>query len=252
MKLSALAVASMLFLPVSAQAVEIRGALAVERHRVQSADYRMSGHLSQVDGSGARTSYGVNIRARWFPGVLRIFLEVASPASARVHALLEMRPGGKSKIQIAHPGDATVTDLGFAKWNEGPVGEGFSYEDFLEATYFWASQVVLGQAKYGARNCDQIRSTPGATDETHMAEVMSWLDHESGFPVYVEKTMKGSGNVKEFTYYGLRQTRGVWSASQVEAKVRGRAGSTRLIIDRGTPAAHLELKDFSPEQLTRF
>lgn len=252
MKLAALALASVLFLPVSAQAVEIHGALAAERHRVQSADYRMSGHLLHVDGSGARTSYGINIRAHWFPGVLRVLFEVASPASARVHALMEMRPGGKSTIQIAHPGDAKATELAFAKWSEGPLGEGFSYEDFLEATYFWASQAVLGEAKYGARNCDQIRSTPGARDETHMDEVTSWLDHDSGFPVYVEKTMKGSGNVKEFTYYGLRQTRGVWSASQIEAKTRGRVGSTRLIIDRGTPVAHLELKDFSPEQLTRF
>ena len=70
--------------------------------------------------------------------------------------------------------------------------------------------------------------------------------------MYVEKTLKSSGIVKEFTYFGLRQTRGVWSATQVEAKVRGRAGSTLIIIDRGTPEAHLGLKDFSPAQLTHF
>ena len=69
--------------------------------------------------------------------------------------------------------------------------------------------------------------------------------------MYVEKTLK-DGTVKEFTYFGLRQEGGVWSAHQVEAKIRGQAGSTLLIIDRGTPKANLSLKDFNPAQLTHF
>jgi hypothetical protein len=69
--------------------------------------------------------------------------------------------------------------------------------------------------------------------------------------VYAEKTLR-DGQVKEFTYFGLRQNGGVWSASQVEVKIRGRAGSTLLIVDRGTPKANLGLKDFSPAQLTHF
>jgi hypothetical protein len=64
--------------------------------------------------------------------------------------------------------------------------------------------------------------------------------------------MKGTGTVKEFTAFGLRRTEGVWSARQLEAKIRGRAGSTLLIIDRGTARAHLDLKDFNPSQLTHF
>jgi hypothetical protein len=68
----------------------------------------------------------------------------------------------------------------------------------------------------------------------------------------VEKTLKGSGGVKEFTYFGLRHDGGVWSASQVEAKLRGHAGSTLLIIDRGSPSAHLTLNDFSPAQIVHF
>jgi hypothetical protein len=50
----------------------------------------------------------------------------------------------------------------------------------------------------------------------------------------------------------LRQNGGVWSASQVEAKMRGQAGSTLLIIDRGTPKANLALKDFASAQLMHF
>jgi hypothetical protein len=154
-------------------------------------------------------------------------------------------------VQIAHPGDAAPVILPYDKWSDGPLGAGFSFEDFLEAQYFWPGQTTLEKAKYGARDCDVLQSIPGATDKTHYTEVKSWLDHGIGFPVYVEKTLKG-GAIKEFTYFGLRQNGGVWSASQVEAKIHGQAGSTLLILDRGSPKANLNLKDFAPAQLTHF
>jgi hypothetical protein len=59
--------------------------------------------------------------------------------------------------------------------------------------------------------------------------------------------------VKEFTYFGLRHDGGVWSASQIEAKLRGQATAPRLlIINRGSAKANLTLGDFSPEHLTHF
>lgn len=58
--------------------------------------------------------------------------------------------------------------------------------------------------------------------------------------------------MKEFTYFGLRHEGGVWSASQVEEKLRDSPGSTLLIVDRGSAKANLALADFSTEQLTHF
>jgi hypothetical protein len=58
--------------------------------------------------------------------------------------------------------------------------------------------------------------------------------------------------VKQYTSFGLRHDGGVWSASQIEEKSDGQAGSTLLIINRGSPKANLTLGDFSPERLTRF
>lgn len=252
MRYGALVLAASMLFPLAAPAAEVQGTLAAARRQIESADYRLTGRLVRVDGNGARTTYGVSIKAHWFSGMLRVMFEVTSPAKARVRALLEMNPAGRSTIRIAHPGDAVATVLPFGKWNEGPLGEGFSYEDFLDSWYFWAGQTDMGQVKFGARNCDLVRSTPGATDKTNYAEVKSWLDLGSGFPVYVEKTLKGPGIVKEFTYFGLRQTAGVWSANQVEVKIRGHAGSTLLIIDHGSAKAHLGLTDFSPAQLNHF
>jgi hypothetical protein len=252
MTLNAFVLAASMLLPVTALASDVPASLALAKKQVESADYRVTGHLVRVDEKGTRTSYGINIKAHWFPGMLRVLFEVASPADARVHALLEMRPGGESTIQIAHPGDGRPAILPFEKWSDGPLGAGFSYEDFLEGPYFWSSQVEQGKTKYGARNCDLIVSKPGEAERTHYVEVRSCLDADNGFPLHVEKTMKGTGMVKEFTYFGLHQRQGAWYASQVEAKIRGHSGSTLLVIDRGSAKAHLDLKDFSSAQLTHF
>jgi len=245
--MSALATAS-----AAAQARDVEPILAGPRQAVQKADYRISGHLAQVDASGKRTSYDISIQAHWFPGELKILAEVTAPADARAHILLEMRPNGQNTIRIAHPGDQAAAILPFDKWMDGPLGAGFSYEDLLEQQYFWPGQTALEPEKRGARDCDVLKSTPGPADKTHYAEVRTWLDHTIDFPVYAEKTIKGSGIVKEFTYYGLRKDGGIWSATQIEEKTHGQPGSTLLIINRGSPKANLTLGDFGPERLIHF
>ena len=252
MRAGVLALAAAMALPLLAIGADAQTAAAAARKHVETADYSAKGHLVRVDGNGKRTSIGVTIKAHWFPNVFRVLLDVTSPAAAREHVLFEMRPGGPNRIWIAHPGDARPAQLPFSKWTDGPLGEGFSYEDFLEEPYFWAHQQDLGEARFGARLCDKLLSTPGPADESHFAHVESWLDHASGYPVYVEETMKGSGSVKQFTAFGLRKSEGVWSARQVEVKIKGRTGSTLLIIDRGTAVAHLQLTDFPLSKLTHF
>lgn len=256
MRAGSLVLAATMLLPLAALAAPPSGthpnSLAAARSGVETADYTLKGRLVRVDANGTRTSYGISIKARWFPRVLRVLIEVNSPAKARVHALLEMRPEGRSTVLLARPGDAKAFQVPFSEWTEGPAGKRFSFEDFLEAQYFWPEQKDLGEVKFGARQCDLLLSKPGTMDASHFSSVKSWLDHKSSFPVYVEKTLKGSGTVKEFTYFGLRRTDGVWSASQVEGKIRGDPGSTLFIISRGSAKAHLGLKDFNPAQLTHF
>jgi hypothetical protein len=61
----------------------------------------------------------------------------------------------------------------------------------------------------------------------------------------VVKTLRGTGLHKEFIYYGLRQVGGAWSASQVEAKLQGKPGSSILAIESGSGKANLGRKDFA-------
>jgi outer membrane lipoprotein-sorting protein len=239
-----------------AQTASVHDLVAAARQRIETADLRATGHLVYVEAGGQRITFPLTIKARWFPGILRVRVDIGQPSSAhtdlREHILLEMRPGGDNEIRIADPGDSSPRVVPFDKWNVHPLGPGFNHEDFLEPEYFWPGQTAEGKQKFGARDCEVVKSTPGPTDKTHYSEVKTWFDPSNAFPVYVEKTVKETGAVKEFTSYGIRHDEGVWSAHQIEEKVRGQAGSTLLIIDHGSPKANLTSNDFSPAQLARF
>lgn len=252
MRAAVCALAVPLICALCAHAADGPTVIALARKQVESADYRMTGRLVRVDADGKRTSDNVAIEARWFPGVLRVLLNITSPAQAREHVLLEMHLDGRSSIEVAHPGDTSAKRLPFAKWEDGPLGNTFSYEDFLGAQYFWPHQRSLGDTTLQGRACEQLQSTPGPSDETHFASVTSCLDSRNGFPLTTGKILKASRGQKEFTYFGIHQTRGVWWAHQIEARIRGRAGSTLLIVERGTPEAHLGLHDFDSASLTHF
>src|SRR5580698_4100193 len=223
-----------------AQTANVNDLFAIERKQIETADFRVTGHLVAIDATGARVTYPLTIKTHWFHGDLR------------EHILIEMRSNGEHTIQIVHPGETVAHVLPFEKWDVHPLGPGFSYEDFLEQQYFWPGQASEGQATFGARKCDVIKSTPGPADRTHYAQVRTWVDPTIDFPVYAEKTIKESGTVKEFTSYGVRQEEGHWFAHQVEIKTRGQAGSTLLIFDRGSAKAKLSAGDFSPAALTHF
>lgn len=251
---------AMLLVATTAMAADAREVVTRARQQIETADYRATGKLVTVDAGGKRTSYALTIKARWFPGVLRALVEIDPPSGIAMHSLLgervrilfETRSNGQDAIRIAHPHGTGLVALPFEKWRDALFGGVFSYEDFLESQYYWQSQTILKSAMFGARNCDVLKSTPGASDHTHYAEVQTWLDHTIAYPVYTEKTLKEGGIVKEFTYFGLRQSGGVWSASQVEAKIHGRPSSTLLIVERGSTKANLTAKDFSPEEISHF
>jgi hypothetical protein len=151
-------------------------------------------------------------------------------------------------IEAALPGEKAASVLPFERWNDSLVGTDFSYEDLVESQFFWKNQELLAQEKYGARDCFVLKSISGSQDRTYYDSVTSWIDRGILYPVHVVKTLRGTRQQKEFIFYGLRQVGGVWSATQVEAKLQGKLGSSILVIEGGSGKANLGRKDFDISQ----
>jgi len=250
MKILAAVILAMM-LPLLTRAADARAVLAAPRQRVETADYRIVGRMVRIEANGSRTNFPVTVKAHWFSGALQVVLDVASPQASRFRVLMEMRSDGRVTMKTAHRGDKELANLPFEQWSTSPFGPGFGYEDFLTPELYWPRQSVE-TAKYGARDCDLLTSTPGADDRTHYAQVRTWLDHTIAFPVHAEKTLKQSGGIKEFSFIGLRHEGGVWSASQIEGKLRGQNASTLFLVERGSSKANLKPADFSAESLLKF
>jgi hypothetical protein len=230
--------------PAFAAAPDQDTALTGSRQRIEKLDYRMTGRLSHLEGNGKRTNYKFVAKAHWFPDGLRLLCEISGPGSEKTRLLLHMTVTGHVTIEAVLPGEKTASALPFERWNDPLVGTDFSYEDMVENQFFWKNQEALPPEKYGARDCLVLKSKSGSQDRTYYDSVTSWIDRGILYPVHVVKTLRGTEQQKEFIYYGLRQIGGVWSATQVEAKVQGKPGSSILVIEGGSGKANLGRKDF--------
>jgi len=227
---------------------DLETVLTGSRQRIEKLDYRLTGRLTRVEGNGKRASYTFVAKARWFPDGLRLLCEISGPGSEKTSLLLRMSVSGHVTIEAALPGEKAASVLPFERWNDSLVGTDFSYEDMVESQFFWKNQELLAPEKYGARDCFVLKSMSGSQDRTYYASVTSWIDRGILYPVHVVKTLRGTRQQKEFIYYGLRQVGGVWSATQVEAKLQGKPGSSILVIERGSGKANLGRKDFDISQ----
>jgi hypothetical protein len=218
--------------------------LTGSRQRIQKLDYRVTGRLTRVEGNGKRTTYKFAAKAHWFPDGLRMLFDISGLGSEKTILLLHMSANGRLTIETVLPGEKTASVLPVEHWNDPLVGTDFSYEDVVENQFFWKNQELSAPEKYGARDCFVLKSTPGPQEHTSYSSVTSWIDRTIVYPVHVVKTLRGTGQQKEFVSFGLRKVSGAWSASQIEAKQQGKPGSSMLVIEGGSGKANLALKDF--------
>jgi hypothetical protein len=223
---------------------DLETVLTASRQRIEKLDYRTTGRITRLEGNGKRTSYKFAGKARWFPDGLRLLCEISGPGSEKTILLVHMTVSGQVTIEAELPGEKAASVVPLEHWNDPLVGTDFSFEDMVENQLFWKGQELLAPAKYGTRDCFVLKSKSDAHDRTNYDSVTSWIDHATLFPVHVVKTLRGAGQQKEFIYYGLRQEGGAWSATQVEAKVTGKPGSSILLIEGGSAKANLATKDF--------
>ena len=235
--------------PVFAANPDLETVLKASRQRIETLDYRVTGRLTHSDGSGKRTTYNFAAKAHWFPDGLKLLTEITGTGSEKTTLLVNMTATGRVTIEAMLPGEKTATTLPFERWNDPLVGTDFSYEDMVESQFFWKNQELQPSTKFGARDCFVLKSTPTPQDKSHYDSVTSWIDSSVMFPVQVVKTLHGTAQQKQFIYFGLRQTNGIWSAAQVEAKLPGKPGSSTMVIEAGTPKANLGPKDFDLSHL---
>src|SRR5579862_6438366 len=117
--------------PAFAANPDLETVLTGSRQRIEKLDYRVTGRLTRVEGSGKRTSYKFVGKAHWFPDGLLLLCEISGPGSEKTSLLLHMSSTGRVTIEALLPGEKAASALPFERWNEPIVGTDFSYEDMV-------------------------------------------------------------------------------------------------------------------------
>lgn len=219
-------------------------------------DFRATGRLVHVNAKKERRTFNVSIQAHAFADRTKVLFAVTSPAPSRLRLLIETvtragSSGWPGKVMQARPGDPGPRVMDPARWGDTLLDTDFSFEDLMDNALLWKEQTLVAEGACGARTCYQIRSEPQPQDLSHYLRVTTWLDRDAFFPVKVEKIFRVSRATRTFTYFDLRQSKGVWSAGQIEVKTRGKAGSSFLIVNRGAEKANLTDEAFDPAVLTK-
>jgi hypothetical protein len=219
--------------------------LAAARGRVEKSDVRATGRLVAIAANGARTNNTLALASHSFPDGLRTLVTIATPDHKTARYLLLQDSAGHTTIEAFRQGDPAPVKLPQEHWGEAVAGTAFYPEDFADGQFFWSKQTVLPPQKYGARDCFVLKSEPGPGQPSVYASVTTWIDQKTGAPVYVEAAPKNGDPTKQFIFYGIEQIGGAWLSRQVEAKIAGKPGSSMMLLEHGSPHAHLQAKDFN-------
>jgi hypothetical protein len=215
----------------------------------RATDVRTEGRLVRLDATGRRTTSQFRMRARSFPGTIKVLYEVTDPAADRIRLLIDARESGGLGMQVARERDLQARDLGPSHAGDALLESGLAYEDLADAHFSWRDQRLTGEEPCGDRHCYVISSRPDSEADSHYATVTSWIDKDICFPIVVRKRVRGATVVKEFTYHGLRQSKGQWGARQVDVRLEGSPQRTLLVVTRGSAKAGLTAEDFAPRVL---
>jgi len=241
------ALAALVFLlATSLHAATIAEVMERLRSARQTAAFQVEGRLVRVDAEGRRTSYRLSWKGKSFADTIKVLWEVTDPAPARLKILIETPVKGRPGIRLAKAADGEAAELPPERWGQPLLDSELAYEDLTDAHLFWPRQTLVAEENYGARSCYKIRSEPGSNEPSGYSAVTSWIDKEIYFPVFMEKLVARSGVKKQFLYYGLRESKGLWGARRMEVHIGGKPMRAFLVIARGAAKANLTKSDFDP------
>ena len=228
---------------------EDAGVVQAAKTQVMAADFRASGRFVHVVG-GTRTTYQFRTIGHWFPDGLRERYDLVGPDKQAERISLRMDVHGHVTAEtIANLGAIKSQHAGSTPQKIDLPGIGLGYEDLVENQFFWAAQTTGTPAAMGSRTCYEVRTTPTRTESARYSAVSSCVEPTTGLPLRVTKTVRAdagsqAGQNVVFTANGVRQSGGMWLATEIKLQVAGQQDFTLVLIDHGTPKAKLTASDF--------
>jgi hypothetical protein len=172
---------------------------------------------------------------------------VTEPPESITRILVESPLEGRPTVWMASGGRGTAAVLPAGQWARAILGSHLTVEDLIDDYLTWPEQSVTGEEAVSGKMCFVLRSQPAEGHASTYGSVTTWVDQATLVPLRILKEPRGPGAPKEIVCRGVRQSRGHWAASNIEVRIRGTAGRTRIVFTSGSENARVTDKEVDPK-----
>ena len=172
---------------------------------------------------------------------------VTEPPEARTRILVESPLEGRPTVWLVSGARGAAAVLPVARWAMAILGSHLTVEDLIDDYLTWPKQSVTGEEAVSEKMCYVLRSEAAEGGASAYRSVTTWVDQATLVPLRILKEPRGPGAPKEILSRGIRQSGGHWAASNIEIRIRGAAGSTRIVFTGGSEHARVKDSEVDPK-----
>jgi hypothetical protein len=208
---------------------------------------RARGRLVHTGAGKQQRVFQISVLQKRLGRNSNLLWSVVDPPQARLRILIETTPQGRATVWRVSQPRAGAAVLSPKSWAERILGTHITIEDLVEDFLSWPKQAVTGVEMEGEKSCYVLRSEPDEQHPSSYAAVQSWIDRATLVPLRILKTLRGSGARKQVLCRGVRRSGGHWVASNIEFRVLGLPGSTRIVFTQGSGNARVRDSEVDPK-----
>ncbi|MGA2270257.1 MAG: outer membrane lipoprotein-sorting protein [Bryobacteraceae bacterium] len=213
----------------------------------RGASIRARGRMTYTDAGEHRKVFQISVLQKRLGEKVNLLWSVTDPPEARMRILAEIPLQGEPAVWFASAAKGEPVALPPQRWSAPILGSHLTIEDLVDDYFSWPSQVVTAEEPAGGKMSYVIRSEPAAQRFSSFASIVSGLDEETLVPMRILKHPRGAGAPKEIVCRGVRQSGRQWIASNIEVRIPGSPGSTRIVFTGGTETARIRDSEVDPK-----
>jgi hypothetical protein len=208
---------------------------------------RARGRLVVTDARNGQRVFQILVLQKPLARSTNLLWSVTEPPEDRTRILVESPLEGPPTVWLVSGAHGAAAVLPVERWAKGILGSHLTVEDLVEDYFTWPKQSVTGEETVFEKMCYVLRSEAADGRALTYGSVTTWVDESTLVPLRILKEPRGPGAPKEILCRGVRQSAGHWIASSIEVRIRGAAGSTRIVFTGGSENARVKDSEVDPK-----
>ena len=207
---------------------------------------RARGRLVVTDAGRQQRVFQLLVLRKRLARSLNLLWSITDPPEARLRILVESPLEGRATVWRGSGARGRAAVVPTETWGRAILGSHVTIEDLVDDYFTWPKQTLTGEEAVSGKMCYILRSETAEGRAATYGSVTTWVDQATLVPLRIVKEPRAPGAEKEIVCRGVRRTGGHWIASNIEFRIRGTAGSTKIVFTGGSENARVKDSEVDP------